>query len=144
MIAEKKSGLQNFIFDHWKLPAMMIGFGLVVLSVRHVFHSKLVNYLTDSAFDVYLIHYQSAIYRLWVGWFLLKELYSSVHPILCGIMVIGAVFLVCLALDLIRWVLFRLTLDRRRGRGFERLYSWLTSKLSRFPKPHQPARNDAE
>ena len=126
----KKPRLQNFIFDGWKLPSMMIGFGLFVLCYRHPFHNRFVNYLAASAFGVYLIHYQPGIFRMWTGWFPLKEAYTSAHPILQGAAIVVGVFVACLALDLLRQTLFRMTIDRHAGKWFEKLYARVESRLS--------------
>lgn len=126
----KKPDFQNFIFDHWKLPTMMIGFGLFVLCCQHPFHSRFVNYLAASSFGVYLIHYQPGIYRTWTDWFPLKEAYMSAHPILDGALIILIVFSVCLVLDLIRQTLFRGTIDQHSGKWFEKIYSRIEAKVS--------------
>ncbi len=131
-ITGKKPGFQNFIFDHWKLPTMMIGFGLFILCYRHPFHSRFVNYLAASSFGVYLIHYQPGIYRMWTGWFPLKDVYTSAHPILQGAIIVVSVFLICLALDLIRQTIFRATIDRHAGKWFEHVYARIEPKISRI------------
>lgn len=129
--AGKKPELQVFIFDHWKLPTMMIGFGLFLLCERHAFHSKIVNCLASSAFGIYLIHYQPNIYRLWSNHWSLRQMYESSHPILMGAIVIFGVFSVCLALDLVRQLLFAITVNRRPGKWFDKLSKWYTSRSSR-------------
>lgn len=72
MMTGKKAEFQNFIFDHWTLPTMMIGFGLFILCYRHPFRNRFVNYLAASSLGVYLIHYHPGVYRMWTGWFPLR------------------------------------------------------------------------
>lgn len=76
MMTGKKPEFQNFIFDHWTLPTMMIGFGLFILCYRHPFRNRFVNYLAASSLGVYLIHYHPGVYRMWTGWFPLR---GSIH-----------------------------------------------------------------
>lgn len=110
---------------------MMIGFGLFILCYRHPFYNRFVNYLAASSLGVYLIHYHPGVYRMWTGWFLLRGAYTSTHPILQGAIIILSVFLVCLALDLIRQTLFKLTIDKHAGKWFEKLYTRIESRISR-------------
>lgn len=121
----KMAKTQVFIFDHWKLPTMMIGFGIFMLVVRTHFYSRVVNFVAASAFGVYLIHYYPPIWfdciTKYVG---VEVMYDSRSPILFGAAAIGGIFFVCLMLDMVRNVLFHFTVDRHRGRCFDRLYAW--------------------
>ena len=44
-----------FITGSWKLPVVMVGFGMFLLFDRVTFHSRAVNRIAQSAFSVYLI-----------------------------------------------------------------------------------------
>lgn len=119
----KMAKMQSFIFDHWKLPMMMIGFGLFLLVERREFHSRIINVMAASTFGVYLIHFQPAIYQVWVHYLGVPKMYTSSMPILMGALTIVGVFFACLLLDMVRQLLFALTIDKHRGRGYERLHA---------------------
>lgn len=138
-VTGKGTDLQNFIFDYWHLPTMMIGFGLFVLCERHSFHSSVVNKLAASAFGVYLIHYHPGIYRMWTSWVPLRDVYTSVHPILLGAAVIVGVFCICILLDLIRQGLFAITVNRHSGHWFDCLYERITKRYERAHPKHVKA-----
>lgn len=121
MATGRMAGMQMFIFDHWRLPSMMIGAGILLLVLRRSFHSVFVNVLAASAFGVYLIHFYPPIFRCWTTYLPLPTIFGSAHPIISGALVILTVFAVCLALDLLRQGLFRLTVDRHQGAWFDRL-----------------------
>ncbi len=121
MATGRMAGMQMFIFDHWRLPSMMIGAGILLLALRRRFHSVFVNVLAASAFGVYLIHFYPPIFRCWTTYLPLPKVFGCAHPIISGALVILTVFAVCLMLDLLRQGLFRLTVDRRRGAWFDRL-----------------------
>lgn len=63
----KGTNFQFFIFYDWKIPSMLIGFGLFELFAHKEFHSRCVNCLAGSAFGVYLIHYHPAVKALLDG-----------------------------------------------------------------------------
>lgn len=121
MATGRMAGMQMFIFDHWRLPSMMIGAGIMLLALRRRFHSVFVNVLAASAFGVYLIHFYPPIFRCWTTYLPLQKVYGSAHPIIAGTLAILRVFVVCLLLDLLRQGLFHLTVDRHRGAWFDRL-----------------------
>lgn len=121
MMTGKMAKMQSFIFDHWKLPMMMIGFGLFLLVERREFHNRIINVMAASAFGVYLIHFQPAIYQAWTHYLGVPKMYTSSMPILMGALTIVGVFFACLLLDMVRQLLFALTIDRHKGRGYERM-----------------------
>ena len=53
------------------------------------------------------------------------------HAILFGAGVILSIFIVCLLLSLLRVLLFKYTIDVRRGALFDKLWEALSKKLSR-------------
>lgn len=44
-----------YITGSWKLPVIMVGFGMFLLFDRATFHSRAINRIAQSAFAVYLI-----------------------------------------------------------------------------------------
>lgn len=121
MATGRMLGLQMFIFDHWRLPSMMIGAGVLLLVMRCSFHNRFINVLAASSFGVYLIHFYPPVFACWTSYLPLRGMFSSSHPILYGGLTILAVFAVCLMLDLLRQGLFRLTVDRHCGAWFDNL-----------------------
>ena len=119
----KGTNFQFFIFDDWKIPSMLIGFGLFELFAHKEFHNRCVNCLAGSAFGVYLIHY------FWMDWLSLDKLYLSAHPLVAMTLCVLAIFACCLALDLVRQGLFAVTVDRNRGRWFELVWNKATERL---------------
>ena len=115
----------DFIFDHWKLPSMMIGFGLFLIFESHHFSSRIVNWIAGSAFGVYLIHFHPVCREFWRTYLPLQTQLTSSHPILNGMACIAGIFLCCLLLDMVRHLLFALTIDRHKGALFERLCTYI-------------------
>lgn len=121
-ITGKAASAQLFIFDKWKLPTMLIGFGMFLLVERVNFHSHAINILAASAFGVYLIHFYPSILAAWTHYLSVEKAFATGHPILFGLLTVLGVFLTCLVMDLVRQGLFKLTCDRHRGRLFDRLW----------------------
>lgn len=122
--ADKPSGLQSFIYDHWKLPTMMIGFGLFLLAERVNFRSHFINRIAGTTFGIYLIHYHPVVFNWWTSRFSLNRIVQ--HPYGVGVLIIlviiCAVFIVCSIFDLCRQIIFHFTIDRHRGRLFDVLW----------------------
>lgn len=112
------------ITSDWKLPVIMIGFGLFLLFQHYSFHSAIINKIASSTFAIYLItDYAASEKLLWTRLFNLKMLYQRPLAILeiLGILVI--IYMVCTLLDFIRQALFTLTIDRNRGAWFTLLWN---------------------
>lgn len=121
-----------FITGDWKLPVVMIGFGMFLLFDRVTFHSRVINRIAQSAFAVYLItDYAASEKLLWVRLFNLKNLYQQPLAILQILGILLAIYVVCTLLDFIRQALFAITIDRRRGHWFN-LFWERTANL--YPK----------
>lgn len=132
----KMAKAQIFIFNHWKLPTMMIGFGIFLLVVRTHFYNRVVNFIAASAFGVYLIHSYPPVWFGFITKYMgVEVMYDSRFPILFGAAAIGGIFCVCLMLDMARNVLFHFTVDRHRGRCFDRLYAWYAKNPIQI-RPH--------
>lgn len=112
-----------FITGSWKLPVIMVGFGVFLLFDRVTFHSRVINRIAQSAFAVYLItDYAASEKLLWARLFNLQDLYQQPLAILQILGILLAIYAVCTLLDFIRQALFAATLDRRRGRWFDLLW----------------------
>lgn len=120
-----------FIARDWKLPVIMVGFGMFLLFDRVTFHSRIINRIAQSAFSVYLItDYAASEKLLWIRLFNLQNLYQQPWAILLILGILLAIYAICTLLDFIRQALFAVTIDRRRGHWFELLWDRV-SKLKR-------------
>ena len=67
-----------FITGDWKLPVIMVGFGMFLLFDRVTFHNRVINRIAQSAFAVYLItDYAASEKLLWARLFNLQDLSGS-------------------------------------------------------------------
>lgn len=109
-----------YIIGDWRLPVILIGFGMFLLFNSHSFENNIVNRIAQSAFAVYLItEYGMSKELLWVRLFNLKNLYQETFaiPQIFGILL--AIYTSCTLLDFVRQALFTVTIDRHRGYCFE-------------------------
>ena len=122
-----------YITDKWRLPVIMVGFGMFLLFGRVTFHNRTINRIAQSAFAVYLItDYAASEKLLWVRLFNLQNLYQQPLAILQILSILLAIYAVCTLLDFIRQALFAATIDRRRGRWFELLWNKASSWTHRM------------
>lgn len=122
------SSLQTFIFDHWKLPSMLIGFGLFLLFERMHFQCSAVNWLAKSAFCIYLISmYPTINDLLWSHLFIIRRFYDEMF-IPMSLLIVIAVCLACLLFDVLRRALFAVTINRNTGHWFDLLYGFCSDK----------------
>ena len=122
-----------YITDKWRLPVIMVGFGVFLLFGRVTFHNRTINRIAQSAFAVYLItDYAASEKLLWVRLFNLQNLYQQPLAILQILSILLAIYAVCTLLDFIRQALFAATIDRRRGRWFELLWNKASSWTHRM------------
>lgn len=124
-----------FITRDWKLPVIMVGFGVFLLFDRVTFHSRVINRIAQSAFAVYFItDYAASEKLLWVKLFNLQNLYQQPFAILRILGILLAIYTTCTLIDFIRQALFAATLDRRRGRWFDLLWdkvsAWRCNQLN--------------
>ncbi len=117
--------LQLFIFDSWKLPSMLIGFGIFLLCEKKSFHSTIINLIASTTFGVYLIHYHPVVFSWWTGVLHAQDLFAGNYAIgilkLC--IIILMVFGICMLCDLCRQLIFRFTIDKYRGRMFDKIWT---------------------
>lgn len=132
-----------FIVGDWKLPVIMVGFGMSLLFDRVTFHSRIINRIAQSAFSVYLItDYAASEKLLWVRLFNLQNLYQQPWAILLILGILLAIYAICTLLDFIRQALFAITIDRRRGHWFELLWDRVSKlKRSRLNPPLDDSAN---
>lgn len=113
-----------FITGDWKLPVVMIGFGMFLLFDHISFRSRIINRIAQSAFAVYLITDYAASRRLlWGRFFNLKNFCQQPQAILQILGILIIIYVVCTVLDFIRQGLFAITVDRRRGQWFDLLWN---------------------
>lgn len=124
-----------FITGDWKIPVLMVGFGMFLLFNRWKIHSRIINRTAKSAFAVYLItDYPLTRNLLWKHWFHLDTLNQQPFPILKVYGILIAIYAVCTAIDFVRQGLFALTVDRYPGHWFELLWNRVENWLStRWP-----------
>lgn len=132
-----------FIVGDWKLPVIMVGFGMFLLFDRVTFHSRIINRIAQSAFAVYLItDYAASKKLLWARLFNLKNLYQQPLAILQIFGILLAIYAACTLLDFVRQALFAITIDRRRGHWFELLWDRVSKlKRSRLNPPLDDSAN---
>lgn len=119
-----------FITGSWKLPVIMVGFGMFLLFDRATFHSRAINRIAQSAFAVYLItDYAASEKLLWARLFNLQNLYQQPLAILQILSILLVIYAVCTLIDFIRQALFAVTIDRRRGRWFDLLWDKVSNRI---------------
>lgn len=116
----------------WKLPVIMVGFGMFLLFGRVTFHNRAINQIAQSAFAVYLItDYAASEKLLWARLFSLQDLYQQPFAILQILGILLAIYAVCTLIDFIRQALFAVTIDRCRGHWFELLWNKTANRISK-------------
>lgn len=118
-------GFPRMIFDYInresKLPLLLIAFGALLVADRIHIRSRLINYLAKGTFGVYLMHDYPPVRALLWGRFDIRKVWGQDAAVVYSLALVLLIFMVCLAIDLIRDRLFALTIDRHKGRWFELL-----------------------
>lgn len=118
-------GFSRMIFDYInresKLPLLLIAFGALLVADRIHIRSRLINYLAKGTFGVYLMHDYPPVRALLWGRFDIRKVWGQDAAVVYSMALVLLIFMVCLAIDLIRDRLFALTIDRHKGRWFELL-----------------------
>lgn len=113
-----------FITGSWKLPVIIIGFGMFLLFSRITFHSRVINRIAQSAFAAYLItDYAASQKLLWNRLFNLYGLYQHPFAILQILGILLGIYVACTLLDFIRQALFAVTIDRHYGHWFDTIWN---------------------
>ncbi|KOP61621.1 symporter [Bifidobacterium longum subsp. longum] len=119
-----------YITGDWRLPVIMVGFGMFLLFGRVTFHNRTINRIAQSALAVYLItDYAASMKLLWARLLNLQNLYQQPLAILQILGILPAIYAVCTLLDFIRQALFAATIDRRRGHWFELLWDKVSIRV---------------
>lgn len=109
-----------FITGSFRLPVIMVGFGMFLLFDRLSFHNRIINRIAQSAFAVYLItDHPTTRTLLWKHLFVLKDLCQQPLAILWILGILLAIYIACILIDFVRQGLFVVTVDRNRGHWFE-------------------------
>lgn len=126
-----------FITGSWKLPVIMVGFGVFLLFDRVTFHSRVINRIAQSAFAVYLItDYAASEKLLWARLFNLQDLYQQPFAILRILGTLLAIYAACTLLDFVRQGLFAITIDKHHGHWFELLWDKVSNRIHDYS--HMP------
>ncbi|MDF7663231.1 acyltransferase [Bifidobacterium sp. ESL0763] len=111
---------QYFIFFNGKLPTVLIGFSLFLLFERIHFYNRFINCVASTMLGVYLIHRHPVINDvLWTHFFPFVTIWNWDHSFFRALLLILSVLLTCIVLDLIREVLFAISINRHQGHLFE-------------------------
>lgn len=120
----------------WSIPVLAVSFGLFALFRRLRFRNAIVNRCAAATFGVYLITDHSFVRNLlWTRYFDMSRFYST-HSCLgvCArfIIIVLGVFAAAMLLDMLRSALFACTIDRHKGRLFDKAWSlavrWVDSR----------------
>jgi hypothetical protein len=123
----------NPVQKEWSLPILMVSFGIFILFKGMKFHSRIVNRFACSAFAVYLIteqHYFRDV--IWTQLVSLGDFYHSRYTILISLIAVAGIVLVATVMDFVRQGIFCLTLDRHKGRVFDRLWDYVEKRAGKL------------
>lgn len=114
--------------EAWRLPCVLIGFGLFIVAANVHFRSALVNWTARSTFAAYLITgYPPVATLLWEKLFRMEAgIGSHFLPLLLAGLTLG-IFAACVAIDSIRRLIFVVVVDRFEMRIFSVLWSATSS-----------------
>lgn len=123
----------NPVQKEWSLPILMVSFGIFILFKGMKFRSRIVNRFACSAFAVYLIteqHYFRDV--IWTQLVSLGDFYHSRYTILISLIAVAGIVLVATVMDFVRQGIFCLTLDRHKGRVFDRLWDYVEKRAGKL------------
>lgn len=117
-----------YLDDQFKLPVVLVGFGLLLIASHANFVSTPINFIAKTTFGVYLIHQHPLSMQLLQRLSLVEHVYDSHFAIFYVIGVLLAVFAFCSLIDMLRIFVFRFTVDRHPGRLFDKLTAWISDR----------------
>ena len=117
-----------FLTGEGKLPVLLLAFGLVSLAVRCHRHIIGINAVASAMFGVYVLH-ENAVLRnlLWSEMFPLEQVRTWRAPIAMLIAVIACIVVFGTIIDILRQLLFAMTIDKHYNTWFDAVYDWLCS-----------------
>lgn len=117
-----------FLTEEGKLPVLLVAFGLVSLAVRC--HRRIigVNAVASAMFGVYALH-DNALLRnlLWTGTFSMRQVETWRAPIAVVVAAIVCIVVFGTIVDILRQLLFAMTVDKHYNTWFDAAYDWLYS-----------------
>ncbi|PAU68991.1 acyltransferase family protein [Bifidobacterium criceti] len=112
-----------------KFPILLIGFGTIVLCEKKFFVNKIINTIATTTLGIYLVHdYPAVIKMIWQSRIGIENVYDNRYMIAVFFAAILGIFTICSIIDFIRQGLFRITVDRHKGRCFEMFCQFVTSQ----------------
>lgn len=121
---------QIYFADNWRLPVILVGYGLFHLFNGLLFRSKLIDNLAKSAFAVYLItDYPAMRSLLWTKLFSIDKVYARPIDLITILLLLLGIYTVCTLLDLARQKLFSISVNRNNERLFNSIFDYM---LRRF------------
>lgn len=101
-----------FVTGSFRLPVIMVSFGMFLLFDRLSFRSRIINRIAQSAFAVYLITDHPATRTLlWKHLFVLEDLYQQPFAILQILGIPLTIYFACTLIDCMRQGLFAVTVS---------------------------------
>lgn len=107
----------------YRTPGILMAFGIFLLAERFPFYNRILNWIAQSAFGVYLIHCYPPILNWWCHSKTVSDIVRANNPLLESLLFVTMVFLLCLLLDIIRHLLFTFFWDRKKGKTFDMFFS---------------------
>ncbi|WEV63895.1 acyltransferase [Bifidobacterium sp. ESL0732] len=123
-----------FIFPKMmNLGILVQAFGWFVLFSHMHFQSRIINWIASHVFAIYLITEFVPIRDwIWRSVFDYGPYYQSrIMAIVYPIAVVLLICVVCILLDVIKSAIFKLTIDRHKGRWFEAIWNWTAQKIAK-------------
>lgn len=112
-----------------KLPAILIAFGMMNIGIQKHFQSVVINKVASTTLGIYLIHEDPFVKSILWDHHINTESFIN-NPWRDGLMVIGcilAAYVACFGIDWLRQALFSLTVDRRKGAWFDKLWNKISA-----------------
>ncbi|MGO4973741.1 acyltransferase family protein [Bifidobacterium boum] len=115
-----------YLTNEGKLPVLLVAFGVVSLVVRCHRHIIAVNIFASAMFGVYLFH-DNVLLRdmLWTDILSVEQIAKQKAPIPIFIAVILGVVIFGTIVDILRQLLFAMTIDKHFNTWFDVTYRWL-------------------
>lgn len=116
-------GINGFLYmaDNWKLPVVLLGYGLFLIFRDFSFYSPFINTVAKSSFAVYLItEYQSVRSVLWTRLFSINKFNLVGFGILEVLACVLGIYVLCTVVDMLRLKVFSRTIDRNKGLWFNK------------------------